>query len=924
MEPIAIVGMACRFPGAPSLDAYWQLLSEGGDGIGPIPADRWDADALYAEDPKVAGKSNSRHGGFIEDIDRFDAGFFGISPREAIQMDPQQRILLELAYEAFEDAGIASTSLSGSDTGVYIGVMSNDYLRNQTADDYRLIDVHTGGGAGFCMLANRLSYQFDLHGPSMAIDSACSSSLVTVFQACQALWTDQIGLALAGGVNLMLDPAFNVFYAKGGLLAPDGRCKTFSANANGIGRGEGAGLVVLKRESDAVRDGDAIYAVIRGGAVNHDGRSNGVTAPNRWAQEKLLRTALRHAKVKGDELHYVELHGTGTYIGDPIEANALGAVLKEAGRTKPCLIGSVKSNVGHLEGAAGVAGLIKLALSLHHRILVPSLWFDAPNPAIDFATLPLAMNTMRRTWPTQPEDDGLLLAGISSFGLGGTNAHLVLASALPQLQTKATASAAQFGHLLVLSARSTTALRAQARQFHDLLDSDIDTAAVCMTALRRRNMHEHRLNVLGRDRHDLRQALNDFLVERPNVQALAGRFKSRRQAVIVAVPHVDTLSPARLAQWLMQAPHGRDAWQSCIELLLVSGNDRLPSLMTLANAAVPVDTTTRMLWCFAAQYAVLKQLLATLPPSLTLMPDGHGQLAASCASGSLTLSQALTWLHDGLHTSAPETSNYRVHCECAGVINPPLETLDWASEPERWKDQLAGGVSEALIVMVNVDANTLNVDALHCLGQSESDFSYLFARLGLLCPLQWPTLADDRFVRLPGYPWQRETYWLPRPTVAALQPAPVVAAPVSEPASRFRDSLLAAPISAREGLLLAYLRERVGEALQMPADDIDPAQPLNMLGMDSLTAVEIKNRIERDLGVAIPVVKFLDGFAVADFAMLIIGDLDGATVAKPQPEHNAVVLTDRLAAPNVSGDIHNQVAAMSVDQIDDMLAQLMS
>ena len=934
MQPIAIVGLACRFPKAPNAGAFWRMLCEGGDGIGPVPPERWDADAFFSEDPKAPGKTTSRTGGFIEDIDRFDPQFWGISPREAVQIDPQQRILLELAYEALEDAGIASASLSRSDTAVYVGVMNNDYLRYQTAEDYRRIDVHTGGGAGFCMLANRLSYHFDFNGPSMAVDSACSSSLVAIFEGCHALWSGRSQLALAGGSNLMLDPIFNVFYAKGGLLSPDGRCRTFSAKAAGIGRGEGAGLVVLKRLADAQRDGDEVYAVVRGGAVNHDGRSNGMTAPNRWAQEKLLRTAWSHAGVTGQDFDYIELHGTATALGDTIEANALGTSLLGDGRTQPCLVGSVKTNIGHLEAAAGVAGFIKLALSLRHGAVVPSLWFDEPNPTIDFQTLQLQVNTKHRTWETR-SPHAPRLGGISSFGLGGTNAHLVLESPPPAACAGAAQACDPAPELLVLSAKNPSALRAQAAQVHDFLEGDgVDVAAVCMTAMRRRNLHDHRLHVLGGDSAQLRQALLDYLEGRPSARVVAGRFKAAARAVEVAVPHASTIVPAKLARWLVQAPLGRAAWRVCHDAVNARGERRLPALDELAVAAVPIDERTLRLWCFVAQYAVLAQLVATLPPTATLVPDGHGQLAALCAAGAISPAAALEWLDADLRHPAPETGAYRMRCDCAGGENPELAGLAWEPAADRWSRRATPG-SPPITVVVNVDAAGLPVEAMYCLGPDDHDLGRLIAQLDLICPLRLSALTDERFTRLPSYPWQRGTFLLPRPTQAAdARPATAANGEPAPSRNPIRASLLALEPAARNAPLLAYLLQRFSEALRVPPGQLDPQQPLNTMGIDSLTAVEVKNRIESDLKVSVPVVKFLDGFATADFAGLILDQLEkpektpAAQGSTARPPATAVTARKPSSPPPPSprapaSEFQNRVAGMAINQVDDLLAQLM-
>ena len=355
-------------------------------------------------------------------MDEFDADFFGVSPREATPMDPQQRLLLEVAWEALEDAGQAPERLAGSATGVFVGIATNDYGRLGRGDDqpgevYRI----TGNAASIA--ANRLSYLFDFRGPSLAIDTACSSSLVAVHLACQSLRSGESTLALAGGVNLILSPAIADSFRQAGMLAPDGRCKTFDARADGYVRGEGAGVVVLKPLAQALADGDSIYAVIRGSAVNQDGRTNGLTAPSRQSQEAVLRAAYRQAGIAPGQVDYVEAHGTGTYLGDPIELKALGAVLAEgrpAGRR--CLVGSVKTNIGHLEAAAGIAGLIKTALGLKHRAIPPHLHFHEPNPQIPFAELPIEVPCALRPWA----GEGPVFAGVSSFGFGGTNAHVVL------------------------------------------------------------------------------------------------------------------------------------------------------------------------------------------------------------------------------------------------------------------------------------------------------------------------------------------------------------------------------------------------------------------------------------------------------------------------------------------------------------------
>ena len=425
MEPIAIVGLGCRFPGADGPEAFWRLLSTGTDAIREVPAERWDVERFYDPVAGRPGRMNTRWGGFLDRVDRFDPGFFGISTREAASMDPQQRLILEVVWEALEHAGLAREHVAQSATGVYIGVSNFDYARRgERAPES--IDVYSGIGAALSIIANRVSYFLDLRGPSLAIDSACSSSLVAVHAACRSLLAGECDMAIAGGVNVMLGPEPTIAFSQARMMAGDGRCKTFDARADGYVRGEGAGVVILKPLARARADGDLVVAVIRGSAVNQDGFSNGLTAPNPKAQEAVILAACRDAGVARGELDYVEAHGTGTALGDPIEAKALGKVLA-AGRPEgsTCALGSVKTNIGHLESAAGIAGLIKVALSLEHRQIPPSLHYRSPNPHIPFDSLPLAVQRELGPWPNGTR----ALAGVSSFGFGGTNAHVVLETA---------------------------------------------------------------------------------------------------------------------------------------------------------------------------------------------------------------------------------------------------------------------------------------------------------------------------------------------------------------------------------------------------------------------------------------------------------------------------------------------------------------
>ncbi|MEV6172012.1 beta-ketoacyl synthase N-terminal-like domain-containing protein [Streptomyces sp. NPDC051954] len=440
MSAVAVTGLDCRFPGAEDPHGFWDLLMRGGDGIGRVPRERWD--------PAVTG--GPTEAGFIADADAFDHGFFTITPREAGSMDPQQRLMLQCAWRAFEDAGIAPHRLAGSATGVFVGVMGSEWAQ-LTLTDLPGITPQIGSGNGYCMIANRVSYHLDLRGPCLAVDTACSSSLVAVHLAVNALLSGECDRALAGGVNITMTPALGLFYERAGLAAPDGRCKPFSAEANGIGRGEGVGAVVLRRLEDALADGDHVYAVIRGTAVNQDGRSNGLTAPSRWSQQEVMAAAYRRARTDPGDVVFTEGHGTGTALGDMIEAKALGAW--HTGRARPMALGSVKGNLGHTEGAAGIAGLIKVALALHHRTVPVSRFAAHENPG-----LLLAEKGLRLLKAPLRLSGGPALAGLSSFGMGGTNAHAVLESA-PSLRPKASAPPALGAHVFTLTAPDAPALR---------------------------------------------------------------------------------------------------------------------------------------------------------------------------------------------------------------------------------------------------------------------------------------------------------------------------------------------------------------------------------------------------------------------------------------------------------------------------------
>ncbi|MDO0911616.1 SDR family NAD(P)-dependent oxidoreductase [Streptomyces sp. DT2A-34] len=513
-EPVAVVSMACRVPGGVrDPEGLWRLVAEGRDAVGPFPAERWDVDSLYDPDPEAMGKSYGREGGFLDGIDSFDAAFFGITPIEAAAMDPQQRLLMETAWEALERAGIVPADLAGSTAGVYLGLFGSEYLAGSRLDQF---NGYVGTGSALSVASGRLAYSLGLHGPALTVDTACSSSLVAVHLAAQALRSGECDLALAGGVTLLVTPQVFVEFSRLRGLSPTSRCRSFSDDADGAVWGEGAGMVVLKRLSDARRDGDEVLAVLRGTAVNQDGRSQGLSAPNGPAQEQVIRRALERSGLAPGDIDFVEAHGTGTTLGDPIEANALASVFGGSRpEDRPLYLGSLKSNIGHLQAASGIVGLIKVVQSLRHHTLPRTLHSDTPTRHVDWEHSGLRLLQEEAAWPTDAER--VRRAGISSFGISGTNAHVIVEEAPPAtpqttpqvaMPVEPDLPAAGRPGLFVLSARDDTALRAQAARLAERLTertagAELPPQDVAFTLARHRSHFERRAAVVADDRDGL-------------------------------------------------------------------------------------------------------------------------------------------------------------------------------------------------------------------------------------------------------------------------------------------------------------------------------------------------------------------------------------------------------------------------------------
>jgi acyl transferase domain-containing protein/NADPH:quinone reductase-like Zn-dependent oxidoreductase/NAD(P)-dependent dehydrogenase (short-subunit alcohol dehydrogenase family) len=638
-EPIAVVGMGCRFPGgANSPERFWDLLDQGVDSIREVPLERWDVDAFYDPDVAAPGKIRTRWGGFLDRIDEFDADFFGIAPREAATMDPQQRLLLEVTWEALDDAGYPPARLTGSPTGIYLAAYNDDYAHLQY-NDINTIGAHTSSGTAHSISSGRIAYLLDLKGPCLTVDTACSSSLVAVHLAVQGLRRRECQTAIVGGVSLVLSPEQTISLSKWGFLARDGRCKTFDARADGFVRGEGCGVIVLKRLSDALEEGDRILAVIRGSAVNHDGRSNALTAPNGLAQEAVIRQALRNACVDPSQISYIEAHGTGTALGDPIEVEALKNVI---GALRPdggcCVVGSVKTNIGHLEAGAGIAGLIKVVLSLKHEKIPPHLHFQRLNPLISLAQGCLVIEAQGRPWAAGKNPR---VAGVSSFGFGGTNAHIVLEEAprLPDEPADATSA-----YLLPISARSSEGLRRAAIEYQTFLIGNggrrYPLRDICYTAAALRTHHPKRLAVVAASCEQMAERLTQFLCTTERKEQAEIRRQNSKVGFIFSgqgshwlgmgceLFKNDPLFRSRLEQcdeWV----HRNAGW-SPIKVLT---DDRHQHLLDRTEFLQPV--------LFALQVALAERWQAWGVGPDAVVGHSVGEVAAAKVGGALTLDQAL-------------------------------------------------------------------------------------------------------------------------------------------------------------------------------------------------------------------------------------------------------------------------------------------
>ncbi|WP_338865507.1 acyltransferase domain-containing protein [Myxococcus stipitatus] len=929
VEPIAVVGMSCRLPGGVrSPEDFWRLLSEGGNAVREVPPDRWNLEAWYDADPEAPGKMYSRHGGFLDDVDAFDASFFGVSRVEARSMDPQQRMLLELSWEALESAGLAVERLQGSATGVFVGICLSDYAHLELhARDPRGINAYSGSGSVHSVAAGRIAYALGLEGPAVAVDTACSSSLVAAHLACQSLREGECDLALVGGASLLLSPRMSVYFSKLRVLSADGACRAFDHAASGYVRGEGAGVVVLKRLSDALMEGAPILGVLRGSAVSQGGRSNGLTAPSGPSQARVIERALRQGGVAPLEVGYVEAHGTGTSLGDAIEVESLASVLGQGRpRSAPLWLGSVKTNLGHLEGSAGIASLLKVLLALRHRALPKNLHFDTPSPYIPWSEIPIQVVTELREWQVPP--GGRRVAGVSAFGFSGTNAHLVVEEAPPCPRRAEVSEDAERPELLVLSARDPEALRESAERFHAMLmERDGPMRDVCYSASCRRSHHEHRLAVVARSRSEAAEALDAFRRGPPPAKAHVG-FAPPGDSPGVVFLFNGLGAPWSDAGWkrLEEEPAFRESLRSVDEVLTrLSGQ----SILEEPGREPPRPEGT----CLSGPAHLALQLsLVALLRSWGIEPGavlgvGLGEVAAAYVAGVLSLEDAVRLcLADDAAGAKEVSARLPVLPIYSSVRGARAVVGDF--EEDHWKrDMHSPARLESALEAVAGDGHTLFVElgseaslssvvqaclqrqgkratVLTALRRGEPERRSLLSVLGGLfvegVSPEWARLFPEggAWVPLPSYPWRKERYWVstPEPELPVpmqeergLAPAVLAGLVAAAPeAVRLEPAVLPPlhelvqlPPEQRRACVETFLRGEVATLLELSGDLPDGRQPLVRFGFDSLMGMKLKARLAQTLGLTVSAVLLLSGMSLDGLVKLALENLDALP---PRPE----------------------------------------
>ncbi|GGM45990.1 hypothetical protein GCM10012275_16220 [Longimycelium tulufanense] len=787
-EPIAVVGIGCRLPGGVhDPRQLWDLLVSGRDAVREVPADRWDVDSYYDPDPATPGRTNSRWGGFLDEVSGFDAEYFGVTPREAESMDPQQRLLLEVTVESLENAGIPPESLRGSRTGVFVGLSSMDYLI-LGVEQHASANAYTATGNPHSIAVGRLSYFLDARGPSVAVDTACSSSLVAIHLASQSLRTGESEVAIAGGVQLMLTPHLTIALGKWAALSSEGRCKSFDASADGFVRGEGCGVVILKRLSDAVRDGDRIVAVVRGSAVNSDGRSQGLTAPSAAAQRDVLKAALSQAGVEAGSVGLIETHGTGTVLGDPIEFDALSQVYGTgAGR---CALGSLKTNLGHLEAAAGVAGFVKAALALRAGSVPPNLHFRRWNPNIDPSDTRFFVPTEACEWPVP---DGRRLAAVSSFGLGGTNAHVVLEQA-PATAAEPSDTAEEDGRptVFVLRARTEERVRAAAGRFAEWL-RDAGSAArlsdIAFTLARRHAQGRFAGAVVARSHSALADGLANIAAGSTDGVLLTETSRGTGGQPVWLFSGRGAPWPGAGQRLLAEEPAFANAVHELDQIFVACVGFSLREALTTGENLANSDRTRLVLFGLQLALARLWQHYGVRPAAV--IGHGTGNVAAAVVAGALRVENGLAVLArlslpykeepGGIPATAPEIPFHSMLSDDPRAV-PSFDGTNWADEElgsEALARFVAAAASEGHRTFVEVSVHPVLADAVQeilsdegatdatviaTLRRDSDDTREFRTRLTAAalagCPVELDQLVPNgQLVDLPPTPWQRSTFW---------------------------------------------------------------------------------------------------------------------------------------------------------------------
>jgi acyl transferase domain-containing protein/thioesterase domain-containing protein len=752
-EYIAIIGMGCRFPSASNLNEFWQVIHDGVDTITEAPEDR---------PTEMTG-----WGGFLKGIDQFDAAFFGISPEEAIKIDPQHRLLLEVTWEALEDAGLIPANLAGTNAGVFIGLSGSEYLKLLSEDPAFSATV----GTLECMVANRISSYFDFRGLSLTINTACSSALVAIDRACQSLWNGEISLALVGGTNLTFSPVIASRFVNGGLLSGDSRCKTFDAKADGYVRSEGVGVVVLKSLSQAQIDGDRIYAVIRGSGVNHNGSGNGLTAPNMQAQIDLLQRVYQQADINPSSINYIEAHGTATLIGDALEMKALGAVVgKNRTPDNPCRVGSVKTNIGHTETASGIAGLIKVALSLYHRQIPPNLHFQEPNPAIPLTKLGLKV---QQTLESLPEETEPIRAGVSALGLGGTNAHVILESVPSRAKAEANLSPLQ---IFTLSAKSPTALQTLAQHYQAFLEDEPEASLVdiCFTANTRRSQFKHRLAIITKSKEQLKEQLNIYLEKESLSSIFTGQITRRKPAPICFIFSGKSHNIKPLIKSFYKS---QPALYSLLEPLELILNPHVgKSFLELIEEESLENPLHVQLVDFLCEYAIAQLWKSWGIEPAIFISYGTGNYTALVLAEILTLEDVISLIlekEDLKSTQNFQPAKIPVVSSITGntiQINQIIDYEQWQKEFDvtnsNVKDlpDLLSDYSQILLDICFIQIKNYDIDYHEI--KSDNLYSLLSTLIKLWLmgvKIDWSKIEDYKQcypISLPTYPFERQSYWI--------------------------------------------------------------------------------------------------------------------------------------------------------------------